>query len=207
MALRVAAAVAIAIVAAGSWPTHADEGDPKAQARAHFRAGTAFYEAGDYDRAIEQYLEAYDRLSSPELLFNLGQAYRLKRDAKNAAHYYRLYLDQKPIGPVSDAAREHLLEIEAESPPTAPAVEVPGPAPTPTPSPPANTPAIARTALPSPANPVVTAPVSVRKRSLWRRPWIWGVIGGVAAAGIVVGVGVGVGTAQRIQPTDGVVHF
>jgi tetratricopeptide (TPR) repeat protein len=203
--------LAIVIVSLSSLAVRAqaDEGDAKTQARAHFRAGTAFYEAGDYDRAIEQYRQAYELIPSPDLLFNLGQAYRLKGDMKSAANYYRLCLRQKSDGPVGDAAREHLQEVEAQLPPetATPPPDTPAPTadtPAPTPSPPAT----AKAATPTATSTVIAARPAARPRPLWKRPWLWALVGGVAVAGIVIGVGVGVGAApHRIQPTDGSVRF
>src|SRR6185369_1511617 len=93
---------------------YGDEVDAKNQARAHYRAGTAFFEAGDYARAIEEYGAAYKLLPLPDLLFNLAQAQRLKGDNDAAAKLYRQYLETKPNGPVADEARARLKELEAQ---------------------------------------------------------------------------------------------
>lgn len=104
--------VALLILGVCSSAANAQQADANAQARAHFRAGTAFYEAGDYDRAIEEFLAARKLLPLPDFLFNLGQAYRLKGDPKTAADYYQHYLAEKPTGVVADQARAHLLELQ-----------------------------------------------------------------------------------------------
>ena len=188
---------------------HADDADVKMQARAHFRAGTALYEAGNYDRAIDEYREAYKLLPLPDLLFNLGQAYRLKGDLKTAADHYRRYLADKPTGPVSDEAREHLAEIEtasrpAPSPPaatsippapetaTVPASHVPQPAPP--------------TQAPVAATVTKRSPVAPSNKRLWKRAWFWGVVGAVAA-GVAVGVGVGLGEQPHPPKADGAASF
>jgi iron complex outermembrane receptor protein len=102
----------VAVFVAGACAgVRAEESDAKLQARAHFRAGTAFFEVGSYDRAIEEYHAAYLLLPLPDFLFNLGQASRLKGDLTVAAHYYREYLTTRPTGRVSDEARNRLREI------------------------------------------------------------------------------------------------
>jgi hypothetical protein len=106
--------IAILVASTTALPASADEADARTRARLHFRAGTVFYDAGDYGQAVEQYLAAYKLLPLPDLLFNLGQAYRLKGDAKTAQDYYERYLTAKPSGPVSDEARAHLAEVKAQ---------------------------------------------------------------------------------------------
>jgi iron complex outermembrane receptor protein len=99
----------------------------KREARAHFRAGTAFYDAGVYDKAIAEYENAYRLVSLPDMLFNIGQAYRLKGDARKALTYYQSYIAAKSTGPVSDQARAHIRELTGKvlpppdaQPPTTP---------------------------------------------------------------------------------------
>lgn len=90
--------LSILICMAGAARAGDAPGDTKLQARAHFSAGTTFYEAGSYDKAIAEYDEAYRLLPLPDFLFNIGQAYRLKGDDRRAISYYQRYLDAKPSG-------------------------------------------------------------------------------------------------------------
>ena len=85
--------------------------DAKKEARAHFKQGRAFHDAGAFDKAIEEYLAAYKVMPLPELLFNVGQAYRQKGDKPNAIEYYRKYLGAEPEGLASDEAREHVATL------------------------------------------------------------------------------------------------
>jgi tetratricopeptide (TPR) repeat protein len=88
-----------------------EEIDIKRKAKAHFTAGTALFEAGEYGRAIEEYGETYRLFPVPDLLFNLGQAHRLSGNAKAAADFYIRYLAVRPTGLIADEAREHLREV------------------------------------------------------------------------------------------------
>ncbi len=161
------------------------------RAEAHYKAGSAFLAIREYDKAIVDFLEAYRLLPLPDLLFNIGQTYRMKgtpADRQSAAQYYRRYLKARPEGAGAAEAREHLAAIERDPP--VPIVAAP-PAPAEPP---------ARVQLVAPPPPRVP---------LHRRPALWG---GVAAALVVVVVGVTVGVvvsgAPRYpNPTGGVIAF
>ena len=51
--------------------------------------------------SIKEYQAAYDLAPLPELLFNLGQVYRLKGDKQKALDHYGKYLVVAPNGPVA----------------------------------------------------------------------------------------------------------
>jgi tetratricopeptide (TPR) repeat protein len=90
----------------------------KKQAKAHFKQGKAYQDAGDYKAAVDEYMAAYKLLPIPELLFNLAQVYRLMGDKHKALDTYRKFVDAAPEAVGSDDARAHIarlkLEIEAE---------------------------------------------------------------------------------------------
>jgi tetratricopeptide (TPR) repeat protein len=106
------AALACASVVARADSLDADKG--REQARAHFKAGAAQFEAEHYEEAIKEYLTAYEILPLPDILFNLGQAYRLKGDFTRSLEYYTRYLAIEPNGRVSDIAREHVAMLSRQ---------------------------------------------------------------------------------------------
>jgi hypothetical protein len=200
----------------------ADSGAPtKENARIHFKAGSAFLEIGEYEKAIAEYLEAYRLLPAPDFLFNIGQAYRLKGtpgDRQQAARYYRQYIKQKPDGVGVAEAKQHLAIIEKE--PGLIIQETPPPAlwtePTVAPPPPKPTPATATIVAPPPT--VVDPPKALVTATapgptpLVRRPaFVGGVVAGaVLVAGVVAGVTVGaVVGAMPLDPmpTGGFVNY
>lgn len=71
----------------------------RAQAQAHFQAGVQAYNVGDFDTAIVEWKEAYRLLHLPDFLFNIGQAYRGKRDHENAIFFFNAYLRERPDAP------------------------------------------------------------------------------------------------------------
>jgi tetratricopeptide (TPR) repeat protein len=89
--------------------------DPKEkQAAAHFKQGKAYFSAGAYDKAVEEYLAAYALVPKSALLFNAARAYHLKGDRPKAVEYYNLYLGQEPDGKASDEAREYVAGLTRE---------------------------------------------------------------------------------------------
>jgi hypothetical protein len=81
------------------------------QAKRDVAAGLAAQSAGNYDEAIALYKKAFDAIPHPEILFDLGQAYRLKGDAETALGYYRRYLAVAPSGRVARDARRWIAEL------------------------------------------------------------------------------------------------
>src|SRR5687767_7592731 len=96
-------------------------------AKAHFKRGRAHQDAGAYDLAIAQYQAAYALVPLPELLFNIGQCYRLGGSGDQALVYYERYLEEVPTGGASDDARQHVETLRAAQK-DPPAAKPPGPA-------------------------------------------------------------------------------
>jgi tetratricopeptide (TPR) repeat protein len=95
--------------------TAADEpSTAKSRARELFKSGEAAYQAGNYDRAIHDYNEAFALVPLPLLLFDLGQAYRMKGERDKAIANYQKYLDVDPNGRGAEEARTHLDEFQAQ---------------------------------------------------------------------------------------------
>ncbi len=96
----------------------APSAETKAEAKRHFEQGKRFQDLGKLDDAIRAYQAAYDLVPLPQLLFNLGQAYRLKGDMRKALDAYEKFLVATPEGPGRDEARRNIkmvkLRIEVE---------------------------------------------------------------------------------------------
>jgi tetratricopeptide (TPR) repeat protein len=181
--IRMRTLLAILVASTCAVRAHADSDGVEARARAHFRAGKALFETGDYERAIDELAAAYQLAPLPDILFNLGQAHRLKGDKKIAADYYRRYVVAKPSGMVSDQARRRLAELEAE-----------WPAATAPPAPPSLAPP--RALIVAARAPLVEKRAPAPRRS---KRWLWLPLTAGAAA-IAVGVGLGVGLTRDRDP-------
>src|SRR5262249_23293645 len=57
-------------------------------AEQHFNLGQKAYTAGDYDKAMKEFLAAYQAFPANTLLFNIGQTYRMQGDKEKALAYY-----------------------------------------------------------------------------------------------------------------------
>ena len=78
------------------------------EARRHFQQGRELLAAGSYAEAIAEFETALSLKPSPELLFNIAQAYRLKGDTKQALETYKRFIQLRPQGPIADEARGHI---------------------------------------------------------------------------------------------------
>jgi MYXO-CTERM domain-containing protein len=66
------------------------------EARRHYEQGQTQYDLGNFDAAIDAYKKAYELSNQPGLLFNIAQAYRLKKDYEKALYFYKSYLRRLP---------------------------------------------------------------------------------------------------------------
>ena len=91
--------VALAVLCAALWmPAGADaqpRGDKK-KAEQLYIQGDKQYNLGRYKEAIDLFTQAYEAYDDPQLLFNIGQAYRLDNNCSRAVFFYKRYLALKP---------------------------------------------------------------------------------------------------------------
>jgi tetratricopeptide (TPR) repeat protein len=134
----------------------------KDEVKLHYQRATRAYDLQKYPEAIDEYQKAYEISGDPPMLYNIAQAYRLANQPREAAQYYRRFLQRMPNAKNREdverkiADQEKLAEqrkkLEPVAPPPAPTkappivevkppVEVPvtPPAPPPPPPPPAET--------------------------------------------------------------------
>jgi len=78
-------------------PARADTGEPtRAEAAALYDQGRRAFDLADYATAIARWKASYLLSREPQLLFNLGQAYRLAGDCAQANRYYLTYERSAP---------------------------------------------------------------------------------------------------------------
>jgi tetratricopeptide (TPR) repeat protein len=116
MAGRVAALMLL--LACASRTAHAEE--PEQQARALNEQANIRFNLGEYDRAIELFKQAYALAPVPGFLFNIAQAYRLKRDCTQAALFYANFLRVDPETPSRAKVEQRIAEMRACVPPPPP---------------------------------------------------------------------------------------
>lgn len=78
--------------------------------------GTFYFKKGDYDAAIDRFLDAarlQPGLAQPFLM--LGEAYEKKNDAANALTSYRKYLDLYHTAPDREKILKRIEKLETQT--------------------------------------------------------------------------------------------
>jgi len=95
------------------------------KARAHARQAKAYFDAGDFTRAAQEYQAAHDLDKRPTRLYNIAVCHERNGDRAQALNMYRRYLQLDPDGAGSQAAAESIAALERELA----AAEIPGAGP------------------------------------------------------------------------------
>ena len=110
-----AAALTVGILCAAATAARADGASD--DAKKHFFAGQAFYEAGRYTEAISEFKAAYDIKAHPAFLYNIAVSHKMLGEPAKAIEWLDKY-----IGAVTEAAeKERALSMRAELKAAAPA--------------------------------------------------------------------------------------
>jgi tetratricopeptide (TPR) repeat protein len=198
----------VALVALMCWQTAAARAQrlsPQvvAQARAHFEAGVALFDVGNFAEALREFSIGYALSRRPRFLLNIAQAQRKLGQLDKARASYHQFLDETAADdPDRRQAQALLAEVDAALAARAKA--------SPAPSAPLSAPAAPPTSealhpAPAPAAAVATpalvapAPPSPSPRPPARRRWVWAVAAGSAlvVAGAAVALGVTLGSSPR----------
>ena len=126
--------VAVALPATAPMATAAPPPPPVADpARDHYERGLAKYNLAEFEAAIAEFRQSYELSKAPRLLFNIAQAYRLKKEYESALYFYSTYLRAEPNPPnqrdVEDRIDEmkHALDEQRRHNETAPVTPPPSP--------------------------------------------------------------------------------
>lgn len=101
----------ISVLLLGGSVAQADD-ESMAHARDVAERGQEHYDRREYDEAIEYFREAYNLVGTSGLLYNLGQAYRLKGDCVHAATMYRHYLLVARSSRYHKLVERHLVSLD-----------------------------------------------------------------------------------------------
>jgi tetratricopeptide (TPR) repeat protein len=185
-ALLAVAALLAALPATGEQPkfpecTHKPSDADIEGAKGAHKAAAQFFDRGDYDRAIQYWMDSYNfDCTRPALLLNIANAYEKKGDREAAVMTLEAYLVRAPNAPDAKTLSEKVANLRAQMRPT-PATS--GSAATPVPPPSAS-------ATGSGAQP---PPPKTDDGDTNLVPWIIVGVGGVVmiGGGILVPVGLG----------------
>jgi tetratricopeptide (TPR) repeat protein len=98
-----------------------------------FREGEILYNIQKYEEALQKYEEAYLVSGEPDLLYNIGQCYRLMGKRQEAITSYRNFLRARPTTPMRASTESFIVTLENEPEPTTEPTTEPTPAPKPLP--------------------------------------------------------------------------
>jgi tetratricopeptide (TPR) repeat protein len=169
-------------------------------AKEHFRKARVLFELGRYQEAVPEFEASFLAKDDPATLYNLAQAQRLAGMNAAALRSYRAYLVRVP-----DASNRSDVEAVIKQLRSAPARVEPAPPPPPTAQPEATAPKPEATA-PKPIEVVRTEPVATQTdqaRPLYKKWWLWTIVGGVVVLGVGLGVGLGLGLQDSFNPSLG----
>lgn len=101
--------VAVALPSAAAPAPTTAGADP---AREHYERGLAKYNLAEFDDAIAEFKQSYEISKAPRLLFNIAQAFRLKKDYESALYFYHSYLRADGNPPNLDDVEARIGEME-----------------------------------------------------------------------------------------------
>jgi tetratricopeptide (TPR) repeat protein len=162
--------------------------DRASDAREHYQSATAHFAVGEFAEAATDYQEAFKLKPDPALLYNAAQSYRLAGKPERALILYKNYLQLYPSESNVEQVREQIAKLQetiasasrAKPPETGPAPEPAHPQPSVTP-PEISAPPPTTTA----STPATEAVVEKRATPVYRKWWLWTIVGVVAAGGAV----------------------
>lgn len=131
LTLRFARFTVLALATVGSATAFARQNELPAhspkdleQARVLYDEGLRHFNVAEYDDAITAFKSSYLHSGDASLLFNVGQAYRLKGDCDQAMRFYKNFLREKPDATNKEEVETAMHKCESTQPP-APAAAVP----------------------------------------------------------------------------------
>lgn len=84
------------------------------KAKNHYHRAQSYKRLGEYQKAAEEFLKAYELYQDAEFYFNAAEMYRLAGDRDRAVEYFKKYLVAHPDGRVSQAAKASVEELTSE---------------------------------------------------------------------------------------------
>ena len=172
MRLLVATVLTAVLLSPAARAQTAPTANDQEAARAHFMAGSAYYEQANYGDAVKEFNEAYRLSQRPDLLYNIALAYERLGKLDEAIDALGRYLKDKPDAQDRGIIQTRIENLEKRRDAARDAVE----------------------AQPAPPPLVTAAPVAPKKP----RHVASYVVGGIGVAALLASIGTGA-TALSIQ--------
>jgi tetratricopeptide (TPR) repeat protein len=178
----------LTLLGAGSWPVAQARVSVETETQQHADTGRRYFDKARYHDAISEYRKAYELKADPEFLFSIAGCYRLLGNRERALFFYDRYLTTAPAGPNRAEAERFVATLGSRTlPPSASGLAEAAP-------------------LPSLSNDVIIIPLADEetpaRRPLWRRWWVWTVVGAAVAAGTVAVFAARRRDEQAVPATD-----
>lgn len=177
---------------------------PSEEAKAHIRKATAAYNLGKYAEAAQEYETAYVQTLDANMLFNIGQSYRMAGDREKALTAYRSFIRSAPESEQRSLAEAKIRELQQQRGSGTPTPPVPAvPLDQQTDPGRSNAGSASR-----PENVLVSAPVPASPEPASASPfykhWLfWTAVGAAVAGGVVLAIVLSrPGDDLRMPPTD-----
>jgi tetratricopeptide (TPR) repeat protein len=107
--------LSLALVCGGAGVSGAaPDADIAAEARRHFRTGTELYAKGKMQEALVEFEKANELKPDPALLFDLGMTHRSLGHDEVALKFFHQYLDAAPYAPNREEVESRIKVIEEE---------------------------------------------------------------------------------------------
>lgn len=176
-----------------------------------YDSGLRHYNVSEYDQALVDFKNAYQKSGRSELLYNIAQCYRAMGDATRAHAHYRAFLRENPDAPNRAEVEKLMAAMEvamkAQKQPPSDASPPPAPPRPQTNTPPAETPppptATTTTTPTATTTTTSTATAAPERRPSHKKALVWGLVAGavvVVAAGVTLGVVLGAPRETRLPP-------
>lgn len=109
--VRPLALVVLAAAALAGGEARAQSPSDRVEAAAHARQGQAYFQRGDFDRALAEYQAAFDLSAEPVLVFDVGLCHDRAGRPIPALQAFRRYLTLAPTGVAADEARADVARL------------------------------------------------------------------------------------------------
>jgi tetratricopeptide (TPR) repeat protein len=76
-----------------------------------YEAGRKAYDVGDFDRAIDLWKRAFEESDDASFLYDIGQAYRQKKDFERSIFFYQSFMRRVPDSPLRTKAESRIAEM------------------------------------------------------------------------------------------------
>ncbi len=92
----------------------AAKGNKKEQAEVHYDQGKAYYKAGAFDLAIQEFLAGYELDPRAGVLFNVARGYEELKDRDKAIEFYKKYIGLGEAATAATEARARIVVLERQ---------------------------------------------------------------------------------------------